>query len=138
MLDADLWKKVAAVDAGTQRRLVAELLRLVMDAAPVTTGRAQIEAALAAGSYGDEALRDWLSQSSTAATAASLDADELDGDQAEAKRIAQQARGYKAAYLALDTDPARAAGEVAYEAMALLGQDPITATTKAILDDPSR
>jgi hypothetical protein len=118
----DLWQRIAAADEATQRRVTATMVRLAMDAAPVSNGREQVEAALAAGGYGDSELRTWLKATGDAADVAAYEAAELDGNRDEAKRLARQHVGYKAAYLALDADAARAAGEVAYEAMVLVGQ----------------
>ncbi|GAA1701937.1 hypothetical protein [Fodinicola feengrottensis] len=133
-LDVDLWQRLHASSETIQRHVVATLIHMVMDEAPVTSGREQVETALAAGAFGDSELRTWLQQTADAVAAASYEADELDHDQVEARRLTRQMTGYKAAYLALDVDPAKAAGEVAYEAMVLLGQSPTGHTIQQLLN----
>jgi hypothetical protein len=137
MLDADLWEQLKATDEATQRRVALTVTTLAMDAGPLTSGREQVEAALAAGAYGDSEFRQWLKDISKSVTAASLDAEELDHNRAEAKRCWRIARAYTTAYLALGDDPAQAAGEVTYEAMALVGEDQIANTVGKIISEPS-
>jgi hypothetical protein len=133
LLSEDLYKQLAEADEATRRRLTAALVNLAFDEAAITTGREDTTKALAAGHYGDTEIRRWLHKTSKDAAMASNEAEELDGNRAEAERTWKLARGYEIAYQALDTDATHAAGEATYQAAILLGQDRVIALARQLL-----
>ncbi|WP_163512186.1 hypothetical protein [Fodinicola acaciae] len=137
LLSKELYEQLAAADDAICRRVAAVVVDLAMDTAAVTTGREEATAALNAGQYGDSELRQWLLKASKDAAMASHEAEELDGNRAEAERTWKLARAYETAYQALAADATHAAGEALYEVAVLVGQDRALAVARQVLSDES-
>jgi hypothetical protein len=132
-LSPELWTRLEAAGEPVQRQVAAVVAGLAMQAAPIEQGINETRQAIAAGAYGDSDLRAWLKQASSRANVASHEADQLDGDRAQAREHWKIARAYQAAYFALDTDPAEAAGEAAYEAARVAPREEVLTTIQRIL-----
>ncbi|WP_163513566.1 hypothetical protein [Fodinicola acaciae] len=134
LVSADLWKQLAAAGEFKQHQVAEGVFAMALEGCHVAPEIVEsVRRAVYGQQTGDTPMRQWLKQMADQATAAELDAEELDDDKTAADLHWRAARLYEVAYWVLDPDRAEGAGEATYEAAQLLDEGTVLRRVRQVL-----